>query len=140
MSVGSVPAIWSAPTRISACRSSAPVRRSTYVTLPLMRRRSAILSLLISAPPPDAVLGGAAFFSGAVFAGALIASFVPVKLGLRAPGWVQVTPVGPPIRPGDQFVSSGVGGLILYPGVKLKLVDPVVTPEKPTMTDRKLQD
>lgn len=72
--------------------------------------------------------------------GELIASFVPVKLGLRVPGWVQVTPVGPPIRPGDQFVSSGVGGLILYPGVKLKLVDPVVTPEKPTMTDRKLQD
>jgi membrane fusion protein, multidrug efflux system len=71
--------------------------------------------------------------------GATIASFVPVKTGLRVPGFVQVSQVGPPIKAGDKIVSSGVGGLILFPGVKLKAVDPVVKPGMPEATDRKLE-
>lgn len=71
--------------------------------------------------------------------GALVAQFVPVKTGLRVPGFVQVSPVGPPIKVGDKIVSSGVGGLILFPGVKLKPVDPVVKPGPPVATDRKLE-
>lgn len=71
--------------------------------------------------------------------GTTIAEFVPVKTGIRVPGFVQVTPVGPPVKPGDTIVSAGVGGLILFPGVKLKPVDPVVTPILPTETDRKLK-
>lgn len=70
--------------------------------------------------------------------GALLAAFVPVKTGLRVPGLVQITPVGPPVREGDRFVSSGVGGLILFPGVPLRPVEPQVTPGLPTATDRKL--
>ncbi len=70
--------------------------------------------------------------------GATIAEFVPVKTGIRIPGYVQVTPVGPPVKAGDKIVSAGVGGLILFPGMKLKPVDPVVTPEKPVETDRDL--
>ncbi len=71
--------------------------------------------------------------------GALVAEFVPVKTGLRVPGYVQVTPVGPPVKAGDKVVSSGVGGLILFPGVKLKPVEPVVEPGPPAATDRKLE-
>jgi len=71
--------------------------------------------------------------------GATVASFVPVKTGLRVPGYVQITPVGPPVKAGDSIVSSGVGGLILYPGVKLKPVEPVVKPGPPEATDRKLE-
>ena len=71
--------------------------------------------------------------------GATIAEFVPVKTGLRVPGYVQVSPVGPPIQAGDKIVSSGVGGLILFPGVKLKPVEPVVKPGPPEATDRKLE-
>ncbi len=71
--------------------------------------------------------------------GASVAAFVPVKTGLRVPGFVQVSQVGPPIKAGDKIVSSGVGGLILFPGVKLKAVDPVVKPGMPEATDRKLE-
>ena len=71
--------------------------------------------------------------------GATIAEFVPVKTGIRVPGYVQVSPVGPPVKEGDTIVSSGVGGLILFPGVKLKTVEPVVTPEGPEATDRRLE-
>lgn len=71
--------------------------------------------------------------------GVTIAEFVPVKTGLRVPGYVQVSPVGPPVKAGDKIVSSGVGGLILFPGVKLKPVDPVVKPGMPEATDRKLE-
>jgi membrane fusion protein (multidrug efflux system) len=71
--------------------------------------------------------------------GATIAEFVPVKTGLRVPGYVQVSPVGPPVKAGDRIVSSGVGGLILFPGAKLKPVEPVVKPGPPDATDRKLE-
>jgi membrane fusion protein (multidrug efflux system) len=70
--------------------------------------------------------------------GATLAEFVPVKTGIRVPGHVQVTPVGPPVKAGDKIVSAGVGGLILFPGMKLKPVDPIVTPGKPVETDRDL--
>ncbi|MDX1680149.1 MAG: efflux RND transporter periplasmic adaptor subunit [Akkermansiaceae bacterium] len=73
--------------------------------------------------------------------GEQVAAFVPVQLGLRVPGYVQVTPVGPPLKPGDEIVSAGVGGLILFPGRKVKPVEPVVTPDKPSpeVTDRNLE-
>lgn len=70
--------------------------------------------------------------------GATVAEFVPVKTGLRIPGYVQVSPVGPPVKPGDTIVSAGVGGLILYPGIKLKPVEPMLTPGQPEQTDRTL--
>lgn len=71
--------------------------------------------------------------------GATVAEFVPVRTGIRVPGYVQVSPVGPPVREGDTIVSSGVGGLILFPGAKLQPVEPVVTPEGPEATDRRLE-
>jgi membrane fusion protein (multidrug efflux system) len=71
--------------------------------------------------------------------GTTVAEFVPVKTGLRVPGYVQITPVGPPVKAGDQIVSAGVGGLILFPGMKLQPVEPVVTPGKPDATDRNLK-
>lgn len=71
--------------------------------------------------------------------GTLVAAFVPVQTGMRVPGYVQVSPVGPPLKPGDKVVSAGVGGIILIPGMKLSLVEPVVTPDKPSETDRKLK-
>jgi len=71
--------------------------------------------------------------------GDLVVSFVPVRLGIRVPGYVQVSPVGPPVMPGDQIVSAGVGGLILFPGRKVRPVAPVVKPGPPERTDRKLK-
>ena len=71
--------------------------------------------------------------------GVTLAEFVPVKTGLRVPGFVQITPVGPPVKAGDKIVSAGVGGLILFPGMKLKPVEPVVTPGMPEETDRNLK-
>lgn len=68
----------------------------------------------------------------------MVATFVPVRIGIRVPGWVQVSPVGPPVQPGDRIVSSGVGGLILFPGRKIKPVEPMVKPESPQRTDRNL--
>ena len=71
--------------------------------------------------------------------GAMVAEFVPIRTGIRIPGFVQVSPVGPPVKAGDKIVSAGVGGLILFPGMKLQPVDPVVKPEQPAATDRKLK-
>lgn len=71
--------------------------------------------------------------------GVTVAEFVPVKTGIRVPGYVQVTPVGPPVKAGDSIVSAGVGGLILFPGVKLNPVEPVVKPGMPEDTDRVLK-
>lgn len=71
--------------------------------------------------------------------GELVAEFVPVKTGLRVPGFVQVSQAGPEIREGDRVVSSGVGGLILFPGLKLRPVEPVVNPGHPENTDRRLR-
>lgn len=70
--------------------------------------------------------------------GQLTAQFVPVRLGLRVPGSVQVTPAGPPLAVGEPVVSSGVGGLILMPGMKLNPVDPLRPPGPPAQTDRVL--
>jgi membrane fusion protein (multidrug efflux system) len=48
-----------------------------------------------------------------------IADFVPVKLGLRSRGLVEVEPVNGVLSEKDTVVASGVGGLILYPGARL---------------------
>ncbi len=72
--------------------------------------------------------------------GDTVAGFIPVKTGIREPGIVQVTPVGPPLKPGQSVVSSGVGGLILFPGAKIRPVDPVLLPGMPPITDRKLEE
>jgi hypothetical protein len=71
--------------------------------------------------------------------GSLVAAFTPVKTGLRTPGFVQIIPAGPPIKPGDRIVSTGVGGLILFPGLKLKPVEPLLTPGVPQDSDRQLK-
>lgn len=70
--------------------------------------------------------------------GGVRADFVPVRTGVRVPGWVEVTPVGPPLAAGDRVVSAGVGVLILQPGMALRLVPPVVKPGPPEKTDRNL--
>ena len=69
-----------------------------------------------------------------------VAHFVPVETGIREPGIVQVKPVGPPLKAGDKVVSSGVGGIILFPGAEVKPVDPVAKPGRPPITDRRLDE
>jgi membrane fusion protein (multidrug efflux system) len=48
-----------------------------------------------------------------------IAEFVPVRLGMRARGLVEVEAPGGGLAEGQPVVASGVGALILYPGAKL---------------------
>lgn len=49
--------------------------------------------------------------------GTKVADFVPVVLGLRAKGLVEVAPAAAgKLADGDQVVASGVGALILFPG------------------------
>ncbi len=50
-----------------------------------------------------------------------VAEFVPVRLGLREKGLVEVTPLkNDALAEGDTVVASGVGALVLYPGLKLE--------------------
>lgn len=52
--------------------------------------------------------------------GAATAAFVPVTLGLRSRGVVEVAASDPArLREGQPVVAAGVGALILYPGAKL---------------------
>lgn len=48
-----------------------------------------------------------------------VAKFVPVQLGLRAKGVVEVRPLEGELAEAQQIVASGVGALILYPGAPL---------------------
>ena len=48
-----------------------------------------------------------------------VAEFVPVKLGLRAKGLVEVEAVQGKLDAEQSVVASGVGALILFPGAKL---------------------
>ncbi|MBL9216172.1 MAG: efflux RND transporter periplasmic adaptor subunit [Opitutaceae bacterium] len=48
------------------------------------------------------------------------ALFVPVKLGLRALGQVEVQSASAPLEEGRQIVASGVGGLNIFPGTRLE--------------------
>ncbi len=54
--------------------------------------------------------------------GEKVADFVPVRLGLRSKGLVEIEPVNANARLDDQqpVVASGVGALILFPGAKLE--------------------
>lgn len=52
--------------------------------------------------------------------GADTAEFVPVKLGLRVRGLVEVAPLKGQFAPSQRVVASGVGGLNIYPGTKLE--------------------
>jgi membrane fusion protein (multidrug efflux system) len=53
--------------------------------------------------------------------GEKVAEFVPVVLGLREKGLVEVTPVAPAeLTELNSVVASGVGALVLYPGIKLE--------------------
>ncbi len=50
-----------------------------------------------------------------------VAEFVPVVLGLRERGLVEVTAVAPATLSEElSVVASGVGALVLYPGIKLE--------------------
>ncbi len=50
-----------------------------------------------------------------------VAEFVPVVLGLREKGLVEVSPVAPAVLTElNSVVASGVGALVLYPGIKLE--------------------
>lgn len=51
-----------------------------------------------------------------------VADFVPVELGLRAKGFVEIQPVKGRLEEDRKIVASGVGALILYPGAKLELL------------------
>lgn len=53
-------------------------------------------------------------------AGDPVAKFVPVQLGLRSRGFVEITPLQGDLNEQQMVVASGVGGLILYPGIKLQ--------------------
>jgi membrane fusion protein (multidrug efflux system) len=53
--------------------------------------------------------------------GEKVAEFVSVQLGLREKGLVEVTPVAPAtLSEQMSVVASGVGALVLYPGIKLE--------------------
>lgn len=58
----------------------------------------------------------------AVKAGAegAVAEFVPVRLGLRSRGFVEVQPLRHELAEKQQIVASGVGGLNIFPGTKLE--------------------
>lgn len=50
-----------------------------------------------------------------------VAEFIPVQLGLREKGLVEVAPLKEGAIAEDQLVvASGVGALVLYPGIKLE--------------------
>lgn len=48
------------------------------------------------------------------------AEFIPVKLGLRAKGVVEVSPLKGELDETRKVVASGVGALILFPGAKIE--------------------
>ena len=52
--------------------------------------------------------------------GESIASFVPVELGLRVRGIVEVTPSNGGLEENQLVVASGVGALLLRPGMRLE--------------------
>ena len=52
--------------------------------------------------------------------GGPVAKFVPIRLGLRSRGYVEIAPLQGDLREGQEVVASGVGALILYPGIKLQ--------------------
>ncbi len=47
------------------------------------------------------------------------AEFIPVRTGLRARGYVEISPVQGSLDEGREVVAAGVGALILFPGAKL---------------------
>ncbi|ATC65630.1 hypothetical protein CMV30_17705 [Nibricoccus aquaticus] len=48
-----------------------------------------------------------------------IAEFIPVELGLRARGFVEIVSSKTPLDEQQSIVAAGVGSLILFPGAKL---------------------
>jgi membrane fusion protein (multidrug efflux system) len=48
-----------------------------------------------------------------------IAEFIPVELGLRARGYVEIVSSTTPLDEQQSIVAAGVGSLILFPGAKL---------------------
>lgn len=46
--------------------------------------------------------------------------FIPVRTGLRAKGYVEVTPLKGELVESQQIVASGVGALVLYPGTLIE--------------------
>jgi membrane fusion protein, multidrug efflux system len=52
--------------------------------------------------------------------GQSVAEFLPVQLGLRARGLVEVQARQGGLREGQPVVASGVGGLVIYPGARLQ--------------------
>lgn len=49
-----------------------------------------------------------------------IAEFIPVRLGLRSKGFVEITPLRGVLADTQSVVASGVGSLILFPGARLE--------------------
>ena len=49
-----------------------------------------------------------------------VAEFVPVQLGMRAKGLVEVTPLGGELGEGTPVVAAGVGALIIFPNARLE--------------------
>jgi len=47
------------------------------------------------------------------------AEFVPVRTGLRAHGYVEITPLQGSLAEGREVVAAGLGALILFPGARL---------------------
>jgi membrane fusion protein (multidrug efflux system) len=52
--------------------------------------------------------------------GGKVAQFIPVELGLRAKGYVEVRPLKGVLPEQQSVVASGVGALILFPGARVE--------------------
>jgi membrane fusion protein, multidrug efflux system len=95
----------------------ATLRPGMFADLELLLREPLVLAV-----PEGAVLArGADTFLVTVQDGekGKVAGLLPVRLGLRARGWVQVEAVAGELEAGQQVVAAGVGVLPLFPGAPL---------------------
>jgi membrane fusion protein, multidrug efflux system len=93
------------------------LRPGMFADLELLLREPQVLAV-----PEGAVLArGEGTFLVTVQEGeqGKIAGLLPVRLGLRARGWVQVEALQGELRPGQEVVAAGVGVLPLFPGAPL---------------------
>jgi membrane fusion protein, multidrug efflux system len=96
----------------------ATLRPGMFADLELLLREPQVLAV-----PEGAVLArGEGTFLVTVLDGeqGKVAGLLPVRLGLRARGWVQVEALQGELAQGQQVVAAGVGVLPLFPGAPLE--------------------
>jgi membrane fusion protein, multidrug efflux system len=94
------------------------LRPGMFADLELLLREPQVLAV-----PEGAVLArGGNTFLVTVLEGeqGKVAGLLPVRLGLRARGWVEVQAVEGELQAGQQVVAAGVGVLPLFPGAPLE--------------------